>query len=245
MNAGIAVAVGLMFPWYVGSPVLVAGDLWPSTGIIGILLIPLLLAGLDARSRRVRTATAVGASIASVACWLVHEPVEARGFSEIEISPAPALTTASLERHLFDALPRARAVFLGENVIDRSDLLSIDRWCGYAAARQTVIYAGAIETDGHSAIYEFDYDGGCYPEPVHERVIAMPAITGDWNFGWSVGAGSRRTVHSGPYRVRWLICFAVYSPMAWVLTKPEPNDVIVVAANDHWTQPVPVEIARQ
>ena len=46
LNAGVAAALGLMFPWYVGSPALVAGDLWPGTGVIGVLLIPLLLAGL-------------------------------------------------------------------------------------------------------------------------------------------------------------------------------------------------------
>ncbi len=244
MNAGIAVALGLTFPWYVGSPTLIAGDLWPGTGVVGILLVPLLLTGLDVRSLRVQTATAVGASIASICCWLVHEPVEAKGFSEVEIWPSPALTTASLERHLFDALPSARVVFLGENVLDRSNSLSIDRWCEYAAARQTVIYAGVIEMDGRSTIYRFDHDGGCRPEQVHERTFAMPAVTGDWNFGWSVGAGSRRAVYSGPYRVRWLICFSVFSPMAWILHTPESNDVIVVAANDYWTQPVPMEIAR-
>ena len=232
MNAGLAVALGLMFPWYVGSPALVAGDLWPGSGIIGILLIPLTLAGLDVRSRLVRTATLAVASIASISCWLIHEPVEARGFSEVEISPILALTTASRERRLFEVLPDARAVFLGENVIDRSVPFSSDRWCEYATARQTVIYVGAIEKDQRSAIFSFNHEGSCEPEQVHERVVALPAITGDPTFGWGIGTGSRQTVHVGPYRTRWLICFEVFSPTAWILNGIEANDVIVVAAND-------------
>ena len=245
LNAGLAVALGLMFPWYVGSPALVAGDLWPGSGIMGILLIPLSLAGLDAQSRSVRTATVAVASVASFSCWLIHEPVEARGFSEVEISPKSALTTTSRVRHLFDVLPDARAVFLGENVIDRSVSFSNDRWCEYAAARQTVIYVGAIERDQRSAIYRFSHDGSCEPEPVHERLIALPAITGNPAFGWGIGAGSRQTVRVGSYRVRRLICFEVFSPTAWILNGIEANDVIVVAVNDYWTQPVAVETARR
>ena len=244
LNAGLAAALGLMFPWYVGSPALVAGDLWPGSGIMGFLLIPLSLAGLDVRSRSVRLATVAVASIASTSCWLIHEPVEARGFSEVEISPMPALTTASRERRLFDVLPDARAVFLGENIIDRSVSFSNDRWCEYAAARQTVIYVGAIEKDQRSAIYRFNHDGSCEPELVRERLVALPAITGDPTFNWGIGAGSRQTVHVGSYRVRWLICFEVFSPAAWILNGIEANDVIVVAANDYWTQPVAVETAR-
>ena len=185
------------------------------------------------------------ASIASISCWLIHEPVEARGFSEVEISPMPALTTASRERRLFDVLPDARAVFLGENVIDRSVSFSNDRWCEYAAARQTVIYVGAIEKDQRSVIYRVNDDGNCKPEPVHERLVALPAITGNPTFGWGIGAGSRQIVHVGSYRVRWLICFEVFSSAAWILNGIEANDVIVVAANDYWTQPVAVETARR
>lgn len=244
LNAGFAVALGLMFPWYVGSPALVAGDLWPGTGVIGILLVPLLLAGLDARSRKVRTATVALASIASICCWLIHEPFEARGFSEVKISPLPAMTTASRERRLLDMLPDARVIFLGENFIDRSDSISIERWCRYAFTRQTVIFAGVVERNGRSAIYRFNHDRSCEPEVVHERLIALPIVTGDWKFGWGLGTGSSLTVYAGPHRVRWLICFAVYSPMAWILSGLKPNDVIVIVANDNWIQPVAVEIAR-
>ena len=245
LNAGFAVALGLMFPWYVGSPALVAGDLWPGTGVIGILLVPLLLAGLDARSRKVRTATVALASIASICCWLIHEPFEARGFSEVKISPLPAMTTASRERRLLDMLPDASVVFLGENVINRSNAFSVDRWCRYAATHRTEIYIGAIEKDGRSAIYRINNDGRCDPESVHERLVALPAVTGSPTFGWEIGAGSRKIVSVGPNRVRWFICFAVFSPMAWVFNGIEQYDVIVVAGNDYWTQPVTVETARR
>ena len=244
MNAGLAVALGLMFPWYVGSPALVAGDLWPGSGIIGILLIPLTLAGLDVRSRLVRTATLAVASIASISCWLIHEPVEARRFSEVDISPLPALTTASRDRHLLDVLPNASVFFLGENVIDRTNSFSIDRWCRYANARKAMIYVGAIEKSGRSAIYKFNFDGSCDPKPVYEGLIALPVNAGDPTIDWKIGAGSLQTVQVGSDRVRWLICFEVFSPMAWILDRPEPNDVIVVIASDYWTQPVPIEIAR-
>ena len=247
LNAGIAAAISAMIPWHVGSLVLVAGDLWPGTGVIGVLLVPFVLAGLDMRSGRIKAATAACAVVSSIVCWLVHEPSEVSGFSEVEVAPQPALTTASWERRLLDELLPAKVVFLGENVIDGSDPYSVDRWCRHAALHRSDIYVGVLDDDGRASIHRFRgrRTGDCRPEPVHERVVALPGQVGDAAFGWEIGAGGHERVRVGPYSVRWLICFEAFSPVAWLLGGALRSDIVVIAANDRWTRPVPVHHLRQ
>ena len=247
LNAGIAAAISAMIPWHVGSLVLVAGDLWPGTGVIGVLLVPFVLAGLDMRSGRIKAATAACAVVSSIVCWLVHEPSEVSGFWEVEVEPQPALTTASWERRLLDELPPAKVVFLGENVIDGSDPYSILRWCRHATLHRSDIYVGVLDDDGRASIHRYRGrgTGDCLPEPVHERVVALPGQVGDANHGWEIGAGSHKRVRIGPYSVRWLICFEAFSPVAWLLGGALRSDIVVIAANDRWTRPVPVHHLRQ
>ncbi|MDE2911968.1 MAG: hypothetical protein OXL68_03465 [Paracoccaceae bacterium] len=252
LNAGLATAITMMIPWHPGSLALVAGDVWPGTGTTGWLLAILTLAGLDTGTRRLRFATLGIAALLSAGAWSLHEPADSGGFAEIDgkASKSPALTIATRERNLLEALPPAGALFFGENLIDHRDPFAFERWCGYAIGRRAPLFVGVLESDGRSTIHMFraskDGPGGvCQHRRVHERRVALP-MTGDssWS-GWTLGSGGIGDVRVGGRRVHWLICFEAFTPLAWALTSEKRGSVVVVAANDRWTQPIPVAAARR
>ncbi|MCY3872707.1 MAG: hypothetical protein OXF88_00260 [Rhodobacteraceae bacterium] len=242
LNTGVAVAITLLLPWHIGSAVLAAGDLWPDTGFGGIVLTILTLGGLSAAAT-IRTQALVAGIAASLAAmaWAARTPASSSGFEEMPITPAPALTTAGRDHALMEELPRNGDVLvMGENVIDRRDPGSLERWCEYAERHDILLYAGVLERNERSSVHEFHPDH-CAPEAIYERRFGLPGIPG----GWGVGAGEVRRISWDGKPVHWLICFEAFSPAAWIMSAVSPGAIVVIAANDVWTRPVPVEIMRR
>ena len=243
LNTGVAVAISLLLPWHIGSVALAAGDLWPGTGFGGIALTILVLGGLST-AVTVRTQVLIAGIAASLAAmaWAAHTPAPPSSFEERPITPAPALTTAGRDHALMDELPvrRGDVLVMGENVIDRREPGALDRWCEYAERHDVLLYAGVLERNERSAIHEF-HPEHCAPEAVYERRFGLPGIPG----GWGVGAGEIRRIAWDSRPTHWLICFEVFSPVAWIMSEMTPGAIVVVVANDIWTRPVPVEIMRR
>ena len=243
LNTGLAVAITLLFPWHIGSAVLAAGDLWPGTGFGGIALMILMLGGLSAVAT-VRTQALVAGIAVSLAviAWSTYAPAPQSGFVERSVTPRPALTTAGRDLALMEELPARRGdvLIMGENVIDRREPGALERWCKYAERHDILLYAGVLERNERSAIHEFRPER-CAPEAVYERRFGLPGIPG----GSGVGAGEIRRISWDNRPVHWLICFEAFSPAAWIMAAVSPGAIVVIAANDRWTYPIPVEIVRQ
>ena len=243
LNTGVAVAITLLLPWHIGSPVLTAGDLWPGTGGGGIALTILVLGGLSAATTiRTRALVAgIAVSLAAMA-WAVHTPAPPSGFEERSITSAPALTTAGRDQALMAELPARRGdiLIMGENVIDRREPGALEQWCEYTEREGVLLYAGVLERNERSSIHEFRPEH-CAPEAVYERRFGLPGIPG----GWGAGAGEIKQISLDSRPIHWLICFEAFSPAAWVMSAVSPGAVVVIVANDIWTRPIPVEIMRR
>ena len=243
LNTGVAVAITLLLPWHIGSVVLAAGDLWPGTGLGGLALTILVLGGLSAATTiRVQALVAgIAASLAAMA-WATYTPAPPSGFVEKSITSPPALTTERRDFALMEELPARRGdvLIMGENVIERREPGALERWCEYAERHDVLLYAGVLERNERSTIHEF-HPERCVPEAVYERRFGLPGIPG----GWGVGAGETRRISWDGRPIHWLICFEAFSPVAWIMSAISPGAFVVIAANDRWTDPIPVEIMRQ
>ena len=174
--------------------------------------------------------------------WGTYTPAPPSGFVEKSVTSLPALNSASRDHALMEGLPARRgdALIMGENVIDRREPGALERWCEYAERHDVLLYAGVLERNERSTIHEFRPER-CATAAVYERRFGLPGIPG----GWGVGAGEIRRISRDDRPIHWLICFEAFSPAAWIISAISPGAIVVVAANDRWTSPIPVEIMRQ
>ncbi len=240
LGPGIGVLLSLTFPWHIGAAALVAGELWPGTRELGLVLIPAMLCGLCSRQQAWQIATLIIAAAISACAWWAWEPIVADGFREVDLDTPPAMTTISRERTLVAQLPRNSAVWLGENTLSLDDRAALTRWCRYAAELQSELFVGALERNDRATIRRFAPDE-CRANVVYERRFGLPGIPG----GNGIGAGQLEDVMVGNHSIHWLICFEAFLPAAWIGIRPPEGSVVVIASNDRWTQPVPVNVARR
>ena len=240
LGPGIGTSISLAFPWHIGSVTLVAGELWPGTHELGLVLIPAMLCGLCARRRTWRITTLISAVVISFCTWFAWDPIEADGFLEVKLDTQPAMTTRSREQALIAQLPENGTVMLGENILNLEDQTALSRWCRYAAELQSELFVGTLERSNRATIRLFAPDV-CRAKVVYERRFGLPGVPG----GAGIGAGQMEDVTVGGNSVRWLICFEVFVPAAWIILAVPPESVVVIASNDQWTQPAPVAVARR
>lgn len=240
LGTGIGSLLGLAFPWHIGSAALMAGELWPGTQELGLVLIPAILFGLTARRRTWQATTLIGArSISSCTCW-AWEPNNANELLEMDLDMTSAITTKSRETALIAQLPKYGTVWQGENTVNLQDRAALTRWCGYAIQIQRELFVGALERNNWPTIRRFVPDE-CHADVIYERRVGLPEIPG----GIGIGAGQFEEVTIGNRSIHWLICLEAFLPAAWIRMRPPVGSVVVIASNDQRTQPVPVAVARK
>ena len=240
LGPGPGTLLTLAFPWHIGSATLAAGELWPGTRELGLVLVPAMLCGLCSRRQAWQATTLIGAAAISACAWWAWEPIEANEFLEVDLDIPPAITTRSREKALIEQLPKHSTVWLGENIVNLKDQAALSRWCRYASQLQSELFVGALERNNRSTIRRFAPDD-CRANVVYERRYGLPGISG----GSGIGAGQLADVMIGGRLIRWLICFEAFLPAAWIDMSIQPEAVVVIVANDRWTHPVPVDVARR
>ena len=241
LGPGIAVLLSLAFPWHIGSATLVAGELWPGTQELGLVLIPAMLCGLCSGNRAWQASTLIGTVTFSACAWLGQAPIRPSGLLEVELDTPPAVTTKSREKALIDRLPEGSTVWLGENILNLlDDQTALTRWCGYASQLKTQLFVGTLERNNRATIRRFAPDN-CRANVVYERRFGLPGIPG----GAGIGVGQKEDVMIGDRSFHWLICFEAFLPAAWIGIPATTGSVVVIVANDRWTRPAPVDVARR
>ena len=240
LGPGIGTLLSLAFPWHIGSAALAAGELWPGTQELGLVLVPVMLCGLCFRRRAWQASTLIGAAATSAYAWWAWEPIDANEFLEVDLNIPPAITTMGQEMALIAKLPEHSTAWLGENIVSLKDRAALSRWCGYAAQLQSELFVGALERNNRSTIREFTPDD-CHANVIYERRFGLPEVSG----GSGIGAGQLADVTIGGRSIRWLICFEAFLPAAWIGMVAPAGSVVVISSNDRWTHPAPVDVARQ
>lgn len=240
LGPGIGTLLSLAVPWHIGSATLAAGELWPGTQELGLLLIPVMLCGLSAQKRTWQISTLIGAIAVSAGAWWACKPITANDFLEVNLDIPPAITTISREKALIAQLPEHSSVWLGENILSLNDKTALSRWCRYAAELQSEWFVGALELNDRATIRRFAPEE-CRASVVYERRFGLPGFPG----GKGIGAGQLEDVMIGNLSIHWLICFEAFLPAAWIRMQPPVGSFVVIASNDRWTQPAPVYIARR
>ena len=129
---------------------------------------------------------------------------------------------------------------LGENILDLADQTALSRWCRYAAELQSDLFVGTLERSNRATIRHFAPEN-CRANVVYERMFGLPGIPG----GDGIGTGQLEDVTVSELSIHWLICFETFLPLAWTAMAAPAGSVAVIAANDRWTQPAPVDVARR
>lgn len=240
LGPGIGALLSLAFPWHIGSATLAAGELWPGTRELGLVLVPAMLCGLCSRCRIWQVTTLVCAATISACAWWAWEPINANEFLEMDFDIPPAITARGREMALIAKLPNNSTVWLGENIVSLKDRAALSRWCGYAAQLQSELFVGVLERNNGATIRRFAPDD-CRANVIYERRFGLPGIPG----GSGIGAGQLEDVTIGGRSIRWLICFETFLPAAWKDMANQPEAVVVIVTNDRWTHPVPVDVARR
>ena len=240
LGPGIGSLLALAFPWHIGSAALAAGELWPGTQEFGLALIPAMLCGLCARRRIWQVTTLVCVAMISACAWWAWEPINANEFLEVNLDTPPAITTVGRETALIEQLPDNGTVWLGENIVNLKDRAALSRWCRYAAQLQSELFVGALERNNRSTIRRFA-PRDCRTNVVYERRFGLLGVSG----GNGIGAGQIKDVMIGDRSVHWLICFEAFLTATWIGMQPLAGSVVVIVANDRWTQPAPVDFARR
>ena len=199
-----------------------------------------MLCGLSARWRAWRVATLISAVMISSCAWMTWEPIEADGFLEVKLDTQPAMTTRSREGALIAQLPENGTVMLGENILDLEDRTALSRWCRYAAELQSELFVGTLERNNRATVRRFAPDD-CRGKVVYERRFGLPGIPG----GAGIGADQMQDVRIRGRSIHWLICFEAFVPWAWTAMDAPAGSVVVIVANDRWTRPAPVDVARR
>lgn len=240
LGPGIGTLISLAFPWHIGSAALAAGELWPGTQEVGLVLIPAMLCGLCTRRRTWRVATLMSVVVISFCAWMAWDPIKADGLLEVKLDTQPAMITRSYEKALIAQLPANGTVMLGENILDLEDQTALSRWCRYAAELQSELFVGTLERSNRATIRHFAPDD-CRGKVVYERRFGLPGIPG----GTGIGTGQMQDVRIRRRSIHWLICFEAFVPLAWTAMDASPGSVAVIVANDRWTRPAPVDVARR
>ncbi|MCY4141210.1 MAG: hypothetical protein OXF56_23465 [Rhodobacteraceae bacterium] len=240
-NAGVVVAASMMNPWHIGSVPLAAGELWPGTGLAGLILLVVALTIMDGGTSGVRSLCAALTVGSAAWAWSQYSPAPAAGMTSVPLSPPAAITRMGQDQRILASLEgsAATAIVTGENIIDRRDPTAMQRWCDHAARTGITVFAGVLEKDLRSTVHLFS-PTNCRVQPVYERLFGLPGIEG----GWGIGRGVLETVNLDHRPIHWLICFETFSPLAWLLASPKPGSAVVIIANDYWIHPVPVDTLR-
>ena len=229
---------------------LVTGSLLPGMGLFGIAIFAIWLLCMDlAPRKRWRVDMTIGfAGLALLANSIafanagkpLYHNLWAPDITSVGLKAGanghPSNTTA-----LLVPTEPGDTVILGENIFRDKDHAAWDFWCQQARIKQITIYAGVSAADGVSEVHKITgTDCGKGP-PVYRAVVGIPGITGDWfpNISGAI-AGDEPLARS-----QWLLCYEAFSLPRWIQLGWDRPNFVFVLANDYWTEPVSVSVARE
>ncbi len=238
--AGIAVATAVvtLVPVFPASPMIVLADTLPGAGILGLGIVALVVAVIEALGRG-RGLLLVGL-VAFLGAWKGHAPPppasDWAGFPE-----PPGVTERGRWIAVRDFLPDGAAAVLGEAVFRADDLSARDFWCRAAEARDLTLFIGVTETWNRAdrgAVWRLDREScapGAAPAVAVRAWLGIPGVTGGW-----------LPMPGGGTVPEFLVCLEAFLPWSWARleTAGSSSDVVVVS-NDGAFGSVPVPVLRR
>ena len=250
IGIGVFTVLSAPFVFLPDNLLLVTGSLLPVMGLFGITIFATWLLCMDLAPRmRWRVDVTIGfaglALIANTVAFAtadkpLHHDLWAPDITSVELKAGvngqPSNTTA-----LLIPTEPGDTLILGENIFRDKDDAAWEFWCQQARIKQITIYTGIAAADGVSEVHKITGDDCGEPLPVYRAVVGIPGITGDWFPKiTSATTGDDPLAHS-----QWLLCYEAFSLLRWIsLGWDQPNFVFVLA-NDYWTEPVSVNVARK
>ena len=250
IGIGIFTVLSAPFVFLPDNLLLVTGSLLPGMGLFGIVIFATWLLCMDmAPRKRWRVDVTIGLAglvlitntiaLANAVKPLHHE-LWAPDIASVELKVGTNGHPSNATALLIPTEP-GNTLILGENIFRAKDYVAWEFWCQQARIKQITIYAGVAGTDGVSEVHKITgTDCGKGP-PVYRAVVGIPGITGDWfpNISGAI-AGDEPLARS-----QWLLCYEAFSLPRWIQLGWDRPNFVFVLANDYWTEPVSVSLARR
>lgn len=255
-------ALGLI-PFFPASPLLITGDIFSNTGIVGLMLFPVVLLLVETiRSNRKKIA--IVSTVLFVACLLRVEGIGTQvgsilianstdslpQYTQVSTSEIKAITKTGHWRGLEKRIPKNATVILGENIISHDDPAARSFWCRVARNKNTQIYVGVRGAHDIGEVWLFGSTHCLNPKRIYAAQVGIPTVSGFWTPNishWSAWLSPGQT--SLPFAKQsppeWIACFEGFSIFRWVgMARTNANHVVVIA-NDKWTDPLNVSLLRR
>lgn len=253
IGVGAAALLCAALPYFPGSPLLIAGGLFPGWGLAGLGLLAafaIILGALSSVWQR-------GALVIMLVC-----PAMLFAYFDKEVSPGAnmALDWRAVPLHSSDqvaplwtllsslrALPEGASVITGENILQASDEAGLRSLCRAAHIGKLDLYAGLQAQDGVGELWRLNADTCPQGVRLYRAVVGIPGLTGNWvrPFGFDQSIASNTAGLKGPAdRLGFLACFEAFSVQAWMRGASKQPAVFVNFSNDYWTDPLPLARLR-
>lgn len=266
LGVAMASAVLLLVAWFPGNPLLMAGALYPGSGLVGLWLLflcALLLERLG--SYRAKAAVLLLICVApATLLWAIHANIDRladfrtvlageidaldlpkRDIVSIKVDGDRSIDAAwSLQLKLAD-LQGPGTVITGENIVTADDISMMDRLCRVASNRDLALLLGIAAKDGRAEIWQMN-PGACDAKVMRYRaVIGIPGLTGPMVV--NPIAAVQETGLRGALldNMGALACFEAFSVHRWAAMGRAGVDIVAVVSNDRWTVPIPVPELRE
>ena len=249
----IATAVVTLVPVFPASPLIVLADALPGAGILGLGLVALVVAVIEALGRR-RGLLLVGL-VVLLGAWKANAPPPpASAWAGFPVPPG--VTQRGRWIAIRDFLPVGAAAVLGEAVFRAEDLSARDFWCRAAEARDLTLFIGVTETwngTDRGAVWRLDGEScapGAAPAVAAPAVagpgVAAPVIAARAWLGIPGVTGGWLPMPGDGTVPGFLVCLEAFLPWSWARleTAGSSSDVVVVS-NDGAFGSVPVPVLRR
>lgn len=251
----ISFLVLAIIPFFPGHPLLASGFFIADGSVWSLVLV---IAGCGAiegfRSRRrysnsfaiaMILAGGVGLAMQSFTSGSRSAPelVSSESWEEVATNASIMLTKRGQMMAIMTQLQDGEIYITGENILTSQDRLEIQMLCGVLPSRNATVYLGIQEAGtGRAQVRILRPDSDCNDLPLaYAAQVGIPGITGNpWPFLPAV-------IHRDDMRpdTQWLACIEGFSLASWLrVSVARPANVIIIA-NDHWTEPLPIAGLRR
>lgn len=259
---GIVSLLLLLLPWFPGNPLFMAGEVFPSSGLIGLVAfaaIVILIEWLKEFQWKLLVSV-VACVLPSLFLWNLQgskledgidvsssgeQTFALDGFEPIQANTY--LSDAPLRQVQFTFLeaPAGSTLITGENLLKSPSSDTVTSLCRIVKVAESNLYVGVEAEDGRGEIWHFAPESCAEPEGTYRAVLGIPGLTGP-EFASPLQA-FRETGLSGAqgHEFGFLACFEGFSLHRWAAYALSGQASVAVVSNDHWTNPLPLHELRQ
>jgi hypothetical protein len=242
IGIGLTSLILVGIPFFPANPLLVAGIVWPQSGFLGLLILPVFIALIESL-RRIEYRALLSMCIIIIPALVlnmkfiqtIHNPT----FKSVEINTSNL--NAVSERGRWDITsqlikPNKTYVF-GENYFERSSQHAFSYWCRIAKQKSADLYIGVRNSTGVGEVYQFNAQTCPSSNLIYRAEVGIPTITGSWTIQSHFNETKTST--------EWLICFEAFSILRWIIASQNEANNIIIISNDAWTDPLNVPGLRR